>query len=1425
MNKKNSQVEIGNIALAKLGLPPAQELIAAQFLHADLSVLAQALDKASCGDGLNSYISQRLPAAIERLGAQASTQPRPSALPSASNVASWLAWIEGWSGTAPARARAASETRLLAQALEEARENAPPLLKLSLALARLVDQDAIGRCEPLAEVALREVRERPPELHEGIDSVILAFGVPTAGSQSGVAFRIFFTVRLVHPQHASRIPQDRAAPPSGIDCYVPPGNPEMLFSSAEFFRDGEPLGDFDEKGLTEIAGRPWPEEALDDWLGFMSELDARCQAAFAKPIHEFASALFGRYTRDIRVRVIDEASVQPSAWCAVLQELVDGTKESVLASALLKSQPEGDLVRLSTAPRALFLGHMDSREDSAGIRQPAFPLDCTQRLAAMQAMALEPVEGRCLLPINGPPGSGKTSFLKALLASQWVLAAVEQRERPPLVYGTGATNKAVINVIEAFGDVVGPDPYSMEGRWVEGLPSYGWFFPSTKAAEDFPNLMQLRYSQATRQPHRPTGAAQVFAGIDPEQHRDRYLECASAVLGVGSVASLTLANVATALHERLVRHRNEMIAEVHAFEMAMDGVGCAFARSQARAGDIRRMQGDHNLLAAQIDVMATQVKRLGKAIGLGAAYSGASRRLLSGWRAWLPQAIRERLFRKELADLGIIEISASQAFGSAGLEWTPAWPVLDEALSTAKRELTTLMQRHDAASQVKRSSEASLGTARLQREARRDAVRSLLSQTLAVKQLAPTELSTARYAIALGRKLSGRAEPARDMLWARLDARQDLEHRVAMFHLAARYWEGRWIAQALLTDAEVTSEMRLQRAMMLGVIIVATTHQVCKLGKDATADLLVMDEAGQCLPVVALSAAACAKTAIFVGDIRQLQPINLVSADRVEQIARRCDLAPAEVPDALNPCTGSAMTLAKHAAKWTDGRGEAGITLMYHYRCHPVIAGYCSELLYGGALRYVRQNKPTAWGEPPMAWVDVDLDAPVRPGTGKSWVNRSEAGVIVDWIEQVHDRLQTVYGKPLDEVLAIITPLAGQAACIAQELTTRLKDVLGAGVIERLIVGTVHRLQGAERPVVAFSLVQHLKTHPNLFADSDGGFLMNVAVSRAKDCFIVFGQRRTYWPGPHDAGEAAKSSLQHTPVARLGAYMRKHGKRLFPTQLVIVEAPGKVRRIGKALGLQSAVVATQGMLQDSTLATDGALQWKAKNERTMAAFIHTMRSHRGLIESLVIATDDDLAGELIGWQVAELAAGILGDVQVQRMRFHTLIDDDLRQALALAGPDFDADLLTAALVREYARHMDRKTFTAKLPHAPYQSASRRAIVAIAAQLAPQDGYGVEMTAIDSSGHEHHGFIAADASALAGPDCMQFEAAHTLAQQLLNDSGVELTPVKTTTLVQIPPLYPPGTTLRMLEVAADELNMMPWDAQEEMNALYQQGADL
>ena len=61
----------------------------------------------------------------------------------------------------------------------------------------------------------------------------------------------------------------------------------------------------------------------------------------------------------------------------------------------------------------------------------------------------------------------------------------------------------------------------------------------------------------------------------------------------------------------------------------------------------------------------------------------------------------------------------------------------------------------------------------------------------------------------------------------------------------------------------------------------------------------------------------------------------------------------------------------------------------------------------------------------------------------------------------------------------------------------------------KVTVGTVHSLQGAEKPIVVFSPTYGADTAKGLFFDRKPNML-NVAVSRAKDSFVVIGDMRLF---------------------------------------------------------------------------------------------------------------------------------------------------------------------------------------------------------------------------------------------------------------------------------------------------------------------------
>jgi len=87
----------------------------------------------------------------------------------------------------------------------------------------------------------------------------------------------------------------------------------------------------------------------------------------------------------------------------------------------------------------------------------------------------------------------------------------------------------------------------------------------------------------------------------------------------------------------------------------------------------------------------------------------------------------------------------------------------------------------------------------------------------------------------------------------------------------------------------------------------------------------------------------------------------------------------------------------------------------------------------------------------------------------------------------------------------LFTPFASQKG----ELS---KALLSAGYkVNDIKLGTVHALQGAERNIILFSSVYSDADEGGMFFEKDNKpNMLNVAVSRAKDSFILFGDTRIF---------------------------------------------------------------------------------------------------------------------------------------------------------------------------------------------------------------------------------------------------------------------------------------------------------------------------
>ncbi|KRE22548.1 hypothetical protein ASE66_25485 [Bosea sp. Root483D1] len=745
----------------------------------------------------------------------------------------------------------------------------------------------------------------------------------------------------------------------------------------------------------------------------------------------------------------------------------DAPETPLLANLARRTACDVEPVRVSHFPLAERLGHSSDKFAVA---------DQQREVLANLATA----RNGDILAVNGPPGTGKTTMLLSAIAGEWVRAALARAD-PPLIVAASTNNQAVTNIIDAFGKDFGHGEGPFAGRWLPGIESFGLFLAAFSKEKEASTKYQTEiFFQKLETPEYLSEARAAYLGAA----RNAFPHLNEA--GVGAVID--------ALHQRL-KEDSEGLARA-------DG---AYARYREAEDAARRILGDvpEATLAGRREATEHSATEKAAADALLHAWEGwlAAEPMLLSLFSFLPPVAQKRTLR---ARLFLRQAGAPETFAShARID------AIDEQLKK---------HAHAAATRAKEAADAD------------ESARRVIAKQKAAKE----------EWCALAGTLLPDAKESADLL--AFDRAADRFVRFPLFLLATHYWEGRWLLEmekALPALQRVQKigrggndrsmvEPMWSRRMMLTPCAVSTfatlpRKMTCRDNASGSyrtkylfnhIDLLIVDEAGQVLPEVAGPSFALAKKALVIGDVQQIEPIsaltavvdtgNLIEAGLLPPDGSR-EVLQALEEVGLTSRGGSTMRLAQSACRFYPYPELArGLYLFEHRRCLDEIIGFCNELCYKGSLQPMRG--PAQGGALlPMGYLHIDGMA---ISAGGSRFNPLEAQTIAAWLAANAEKLKARYDKRLEDIVGIVTPFGRQVREIRNSCAAVGIDVGRLG----MTVGTVHALQGAERDVVIFS--------PVYSKHADGGFIdlspsmLNVAVSRAKDAFLVFGDMDTLASAP-----------------------------------------------------------------------------------------------------------------------------------------------------------------------------------------------------------------------------------------------------------------------------------------------------------------------
>jgi hypothetical protein len=443
-----------------------------------------------------------------------------------------------------------------------------------------------------------------------------------------------------------------------------------------------------------------------------------------------------------------------------------------------------------------------------------------------------------ILAVNGPPGTGKTTLLRSVVATMWTNAALKNEVDPPIIVAASNNNQAVTNILESFSriDERGVDSL-IQGRWIPDIQTYGLYFCSqtkvnSKPTYRFlgPNNEGLLYDIQTRD---YVETARIFFLKKANEWKSNQLFKA-------------INDVRIYLHKVMITTHNEIsdgFKVLSLFQVALNDIKTHF-------GSIEKIDLKLSQWTLIVDQISEEIEKC--QCQLDRIYALWENR--SWWEillSFLPP-IRKIQNRKNIRLLNKLEIECDSSDDT-----------IEDYFYCILKKKKTLKEKYST---------------------KIEAMNNLKQRYIDSKSKLDEWIRYHQPTVIISNTLEDKVHEICDR-----------NLRFKLFKLATHYWEARWLSETKQfldnRDEDKKSPKKLMRKYRrfakLTPCFVATFFMVPSFftaferKEDAwkdiplfdEIDLLIVDESGQALADVASASFALAKRALVVGDTDQIEPV------------------------------------------------------------------------------------------------------------------------------------------------------------------------------------------------------------------------------------------------------------------------------------------------------------------------------------------------------------------------------------------------------------------------------------------------------------------------------------------------------------------------------------------------------------------------